>query len=540
MSMDASITLADLPDDPAALKRMVLTLRHAQEQQRRQGDLERQQWDRQRQQLELDKLRLEHQLALLQKRYYGPRADRVDPGQLALDFALGLEAGPVDAALIPPEALPADPATLRRVRRGRRNLADAAAFDHLPVITKVHDLPEQDKPCARCRTPRLCIGREVTWQVEHFPAYFARIEHVQLKYACPCCEPNGDNPQIVLADKPLQPIDKGLAGPGLLAYVMTSKFADYLPLYRLEHIFARHGFEISRATMCVWAGDVADLIRPLYDRMVRRVLDSHVVHTDDTVMPMQAPEKTRQARMWVYVGDEGNPYNVFDFTVSRARDGPARFLGQFHQVLQADAYGGYDGICVEKSSTQAGCWAHARRKFVDCQDLERAITGEALTLIGRLFAVEQQAKDLGAAERLALRQTQSVPVLDILHGRLLSWRAKLLPKHPVAQAVGYILNQWQPLHVFTRDGAVALDNNVAEREMKRQALNRKNSLFVGNERGGRTAAILSSFTSTCRRHDIDPQLYLTQLFTNLPATSTADLDQWLPDQWKLRQASLAT
>jgi hypothetical protein len=321
---------------------------------------------------------------------------------------------------------------------------------------------------------------------------------------------------------------------------MTSKFADYLPLYRLENIFDRNGFAIDRATMCVWAGDVADLVKPLYDLMVRRVLAAHVIHTDDTVMPMQAPEKARQARMWVYAGDAEHPYNVFDFTISRSRDGPARFLGSFNQVLQADAYGGYDGICIEKAIVQAGCWAHARRKFVDCQGLDPAITGEALMLIGRLFAVEQQARDLTAAERLSRRQSQSVPVLEMLHTRLRSWREKLLPKHPVAQAIGYVLNQWQPLNVFTTDGAVALDNNLAEREMKRQALNRKNSLFVGNERGGRTAAILSSLTSTCRRHDIDPQLYLTQLLTNLPATSTADLDQWLPDQWKLRQASAST
>ncbi|MCX5659752.1 MAG: IS66 family transposase, partial [Planctomycetota bacterium] len=184
-----------------------------------------------------------------------------------------------------------------------------------------------------------------------------------------------------------------MAGPGLLAYVVTSKYADYLPLYRLENICARNGFEIDRSTMCVWAGDVADLVRPLYDRMVQRVLQSHVVHTDDTVMPMLAPEKTKQARMWVYAGDApGNAYNVFDFTLSRARDGPAKFLHHFKGTLVADAYGGYDGICVEKSITQAGCWAHARRKFVDCQGLDPAITGEALALIGRLFAVEAQAK----------------------------------------------------------------------------------------------------------------------------------------------------
>ena len=567
MSRDAQIPTIDLPDDPAALKELVVSLTHdrdlrdQQAQQREQHIAELEQahqrqiteleaarqrqiaeLETRRQELELEKLRLQYQLELLKKRYYGPRADKIDSAQLLLEFATDLEGRPIDLALLAGQTRndqsDLNAQTVRRVRRGRRDLG-GAEFQNLPVTTKVHDLPEQDKPCPCCGTLRERIGQETSWQIEYVPASFERIEHVRLKYACPHCEPNGDNPRIALADKPLQPIDKGMAGPGLLAYVITSKFADYLPLYRLEGIFARNGFAIDRATMCVWAGDVADLVKPLYDRMVELVLLSHVVHTDDTVMPMLAPEKARQARMWVYVGDEAHPYNVFDFTLSRSRDGPATFLGQhqsFKGVLQADAYGGYDGICVEKSITQAGCWAHARRKFVDTQKLDPAITGEALALIGRLFAVEDQAKAMAAEERLALRQSHSRPVLDTLRDKLLGWRARLLPKHPVAQAVGYALNQWEPLNVFVTDAAVALDNNIAEREMKRQALNRKNSLFVGNERGGRTAAILSSLTSTCRRHGIDPQLYLTQLLANLPGVAMSELDAWLPDQWQRRRA----
>ncbi|MCX5661516.1 MAG: IS66 family transposase, partial [Planctomycetota bacterium] len=470
--MDDAI-LQSLPDDPATLKRLVVEL--AQQRDVRISALERarQEWEQTRQQLELEKLRLAHQLELLRKRYYGPRADRVEPSQLLLEFAVALEKRPVDAALLPPDAPspePIDPQMIRRVRprKGRRDLA---LFDKLPMTRQVHDLPPEAKPCPCCQTMRKPIGQESSWQVEYLPASFQRIEHVRLKYACPACEPNGENPQIVTAEKlPGAPIDKGMAGPGLLAYVITSKFSDFLPLYRLENIFARNGFEIDRSTMCVWAGDVADLVRPLHDRMVQRVLQSHVVHTDDTVMPMLAPEKTKQARMWVYTGDEAHPYNVFDFTLSRTRDGPAKFLRDFKGVLQADAYGGYDGICVEKSITQAGCWAHARRKFVDCQGLDPAITGEALTLIGRLFAIEAQGKGFSCADRLSLRQRESRPVLDTLRGKLLAWRDKLLPKHPVAQAIGYALNQWEPLCVFAADGAVAIDNNLAEREMKRQAI----------------------------------------------------------------------
>jgi hypothetical protein len=281
---------------------------------------------------------------------------------------------------------------------------------------------------------------------------------------------------------------------------------------------------------------VANLVKPLYDRMVQRVLGSHFICTDDTVMPMLALGKTKQARMWIYLGDPANPYNIFDFTLSRSRDGPAMFLKDYKQTIVADAYGGYDGICLEAGITQAGCWAHARRKFVDTRDLSPRIADEALLLIGKLFAIEQQAKDLSSEDRLQLRQSQSQPIITQLQDKLPAWKRTLLPKHPVTGAINYCLNQWKPLTAFLADGAIPIHNNLAEQEMKRQALNRKNSLFVGNQRGGQTAAILSSFTSTCRRHGIDPQIYFTQLLTNLPTTPMSQLGQWLPDQWKRRQA----
>jgi len=170
------------------------------------------------------------------------------------------------------------------------------------------------------------------------------------------------------------------------------------------------------------------------------------------------------------------------------------------------------------------------------QDLSPQIAREALALIGRLFAIEQQAKELSDAERRSLRQSQSRPIVTALHDRLLQWKQSLLPKHPTTLAINYVLNQWRELNQFLADAAVAIHNNLAEQEMKRIALNRKNSLFVGNERGGQTAAILSSLTSTCRRHNIDPQLYLTQLLTNLPTTPISQLDNWLPDRWLQLQA----
>jgi transposase len=527
--MEDMPAIADLPDDSILLKEL-LGQREARiaDLQRRHADLQRE-----RDELQVAKLRLEVELLRLKKWYYGPRADDLkhyaDVAQMLLEFATNLEARPVNPQdLVAEEPWP-EIGAVRRVRRGRRNLAD---FENVPVVRREHDLPEDQKGCPCCGEVRQRIGEESSWQVEYIPGHFERIEHVRIKYACKHCEQNAENPQIMLADKPLQPIDKGMAGPGLLAYVVTSKYADYLPLYRLESIFARNGLEISRATQSIWCRDVVEIVKPLFDLMVMRVLASHVICTDDTVMPMLWPGKTKQARMWVYVGDETNPYNVFDFTLGRGRDGPVKFLGSYRQTLLADGYGGYDGVVVGNEMIRAGCWAHARRKFVDAEKAHGPIAAEAVGIIKRLYAVEDRGKELDIPSRLSLRQSESVPILSALKDKLFGWRDQLLPKHPMAEAVNYALNQWNELSVFTADGAVPIDNNISEREMKRVVLNRKNSLFVGNERGGQTAAILSSMTSTCRRHGIDPQRYLTQLLTNLPATPMSRLIDWLPDQWR--------
>jgi transposase len=271
--------------------------------------------------------------------------------------------------------------------------------------------------------------------------------------------------------------------------------------------------------------------------MAGRARASHVVATDDTIMPMLSKGKAAKARMWVYVGDEENPYNVFDFTLNRGRDGPKYFLKDYRGVLLADAYAGYNGVVAGNQITRAGCWAHARRHVIEAEKSAPEIARETVEQVRLLYAVERQAKELAAAERFQLRQSHSAPVLVGLRERLLEWKEQLLPKHPMAEAVSYVLEQWEELNVFCRDGAVPIDNNVSEREMKRVVLNRKNSLFVGNPRGGRTAAILATLTSSCRRHDVDPQLYLTQLLVNLPSLRKDELPAWLPDQWKRSHAA---
>jgi transposase len=539
--VDSEVNLVVLPDDSQALKAMLRTLLKERDQEKRRADIHEQvaeQQSRRANDLHVENLRLQLELERYRKWYYGPRADRLqssdDLAQMLLTFAEEMDRKPVNPDDVPSRSEPAE--ELRRVKRrkGRRSLAN---FENLPVTTCIHELSEQERACPCCGIERKEIGTDHSWQVEYLPGHFERIHHLRKKYACPACESTGNNPQMETAAKPETAIDKGIAGPGLLAYIVTSKFADYLPLYRLEDIFQRQGFEISRATQSVWCGDIADLAEPLYELMAERVRASHVVATDDTIMPMLSKGKTANARMWVYVGDDGYPYNVFDFTLNRGRDGPKYFLKDYRQVLLADAYGGYNGVVAGNEITRAGCWAHLRRKVIEAEKAAPEIAREAIELVRALYVVEKHAKDLSVLARLELRQEKSAPVLALLREKLLEWKEQLLPKHPMAEAVNYALGQWAELNVFCSDGAVAIDNNVSEREMKRVVLNRKNSLFVGNPRGGRTAAILASLTSSCRRHDIDPQLYLTQLLTNLSQVRKSELPNWLPDQWKRLQAA---
>ena len=545
-------SFAPLPEDPATLKALLLAARaerdreqqHAEAQEalaREKSALAAEQGKR-ADDLYVQNLRLQLELERYKKWYYGPRADRLkSSGELAqalLNFGEQLEQQPVHPEDVAAGSEPATEGRRVKRRRGRRALAN---FENLPVTTQVYELSGKERACPCCGGERQEIGAEESWQIEYLPGHFERIQHVRKKYACGQCEASAEGPQMAVAARAESPIERGLAGPGLLAYIVTSKFSDYLPLYRLEEIFARQGFEIARATQSVWCGAVADLAEPLYQRMAGRVRASHVVATDDTVLPMLSVGKTQSARMWVYVGDPEHPYNVFDFTLNRGRDGPQQFLQEYKQVLLADAYGGYNGVVAGNDITRAGCWSHARRKFIEAEKTAPEIAREAVALLRALFAVEQQAKEFSVPDRLTLRQAQSAPLLIALRQKLLGWKEQLLPKHPMAEAVNYTLGQWTELNVFCSDGAVPLDNNVSEREMKRVVLNRKNSLFVGNPRGGRTAAILASLTSTCRRHQVDPQLYLTQLLINLPSWPVRDLDAWLPDQWKLHHAArLAT
>ncbi len=270
--------------------------------------------------------------------------------------------------------------------------------------------------------------------------------------------------------------------------------------------------------------------------MTLRVLLSRAVHTDDTPVPIQSPGegKCRKGRLWAYLGDAANPYIVYDYTPDRARAGPANWLRDYKGYLQADAYGGYDGIYAGSNGQviEVACWAHARRKFFEAKETDGRRAAEMLTLVRELYAVEDAAKTLDDDQRREIRQAQSAPILARIKAWLDAEQQTVLPRSAMGQAIGYALNQWDALCVYATEGFLAIDNNAAERAMKRVAIGRKNWLFAGNDRAGETTALLYTLIASAERHGVDPQRYLTSVFAKLPFTPEEELDQFLPDVWK--------
>jgi transposase len=504
-------TVPALPDDVATLQTLVRELLGTVAELRRTVTTQQQRIDE------------------LTRRLYGRKSERVT-------------ATPV-VELTPPVTPPppAPDAAASRAGHGRRPLPD-----HLPRERHEHDLSEAEKACPGCGGVRVRIGAEMSEQLDYRPASLFVVEHVRPTYACPCCsraaDPVDGGPStITTAALPSQPIAKGLPGPGLLAHVIVSKFADHLPLYRLERIFERQGVSLARATLCDWLARAADLLSPLYGLLCEQVRRSAVLHTDDTPVPVQdaTRDRTRQGRIWVYLGDENYPYTVFDYTPSRRRDGPAEFLKGYTGYLQADAFGGYDGIYAGGQVHEVGCWAHARRKFYEARTSDPERAHEALARIRLLYDVEDRAKKLTVPERQALRQAESVPILTALCQWLREQQLLVLPKSPLAGAIGYALNQWPALLRYTQAGTLAIDNNAAERALRGIAIGRKNWMFFGSDGGGTTAATLLSVLASCQRHEIDPFVYLRDVLSQIRGRPPEQLREWWPDVWKQSQANAA-
>jgi transposase len=271
--------------------------------------------------------------------------------------------------------------------------------------------------------------------------------------------------------------------------------------------------------------------------MVARVLQSNAIHADDTPVPVldETRTTTRRGHLWDYLGDPSHPYNVFDFMPNHSRDGPVNFLRNFRGYLQADAYSGYESLYKGGAIVEVACWAHTRRYFYEARDSDVARAHQALAFIRQLYAVEDQARALDTATRAALRQQQARPILGAfrqwLDGQLVAGTNPVLPKSPLGHAITYARGNWEALCRYTSDGDLAIDNNAAERALRAVVTGRKNWLFAGSDAGGRTAAVLYSFTSTCQRHKLDSFAYLRDVFTRLPAHPVERLGELLPDRW---------
>ena len=555
--------MEQLPDDTATLKHMVLELLATLQEERR------------------DKAALRQRLDQLLRRLYGPRTERLDPNQPVEAAPATTGAGAAPAPAADPTAAEAAVRRRRRARpHGRRPLPEG-----LPRRVVQHELTEAERLCS-CGQVRVPIGVQTSEQLDWQPASLFVWQHHVHKYACPACaarsalsalpaeagtsengatdsmnQPDAPNdghapaptgepgtgadnspsgPVVVGATRPASPIARGLPGPGLLANLIVSKYADHLPLYRLERIYQRQGVLLPRSTTCDWLAACADLLRPLYDRMVSGVLQSRWLHTDDTTVKNQQPVEgaTATARLWVYLGDTSHPYNVFDFTATRKRDGPQRFLADFRGYLHADAFTGYDALYLpapsgaEAAIVEVACNAHARRKFYEARSSDAVRSHQALAYYGQLYEIERQARERDETQRLLMRRDLAVPILEKFKTWLEAQRAEVLPKSPLGEAIGYALNNWSALIRYTEAGFLSIDNNVAEREMKRIAIGRKNWLFVGSERGGQTAAVLFSFTSTCQRLGVEPWAYLQDVLTRLPGLPADQLGALLPDRWQ--------
>lgn len=515
-----------LPDDIDELKRMLLAL-HAQSQhQAEQLNTQAEQLNSQTEQLNLQaeqiielKNRLQlalEQLNLSQAKRFGSQSEKTPKG--TFNEAEQIQA--LDKACAKPAA-----------KKGRQPLPA-----HLEREERNYELAEP--VCECCGLPLHVCGVEESEQLKIIPAKISVIRHRQTKYACRHCEQTAERCQVVTAPKPAQPLPQSIASPEALAAVVTAKYCDALPLYRQTDILARGGLEISRSTLANWCIKAGELLAPLRQAMQRHLLKQRVLCADETrVQVLDEPERaaTAQSYMWVYRSGQYSeqPVVLYDYQPGRGKEYPAAFLKGYSGYLQCDGYQVYASL---EGVTPSCCWAHARRKFNDAQLAQPKKTGkasQALSSIQKLYAIEQQARDLSVEGRYQLRQEKAAPILAEFKQWLEESRAQLTPKSYVGEAVNYALNHWEALTRYLESGALGIDNNVTERDIRPFTTGRKNWLFSKSVEGAKASATLYGLVMTCRANDINPYYYFQRLFRELPnRDKEAPLDDLMP--WNIQ------
>jgi transposase len=401
--------------------------------------------------------------------------------------------------------------------------------EHLPREVHTHQ-PAEDA-CPDCGGQLRKLGEDASEILERVPASYKVIRHVRLKMACTKCD------VIVEAPAPSRPIERGLAGPALLAHVLVSKYADHLPLYRQSEIFAREGIDLDRSTLADWVGSASHLLAPLIDQIRKHVLAATKIHADDTPVPVLAPGmgKTKTARLWTYVrddrpaGQDVPPAVWFAYTEDRKGEHPRQHLRKFTGILQADGYAGFHHLYEGGRIVEAACWAHARRKFYDIQVANgSAIAAEAVQRIGALYDIEREVRGKPADLRREVRQARARPLVDELHRWLDKTLAGLSRKSDTAGAIRYALSRWRALTRYLDDGQIEMDNSAAERALRTVALGRKNYLFAGSDAGGERAAAIYSILGSAKLNGLDPEFYLCRVLERIADHPINRIHELLP------------
>ena len=459
-------------------------------------------------------------IAKLRREQFGRSSEKLDRQIVQLELRLGeLEASRAQesergtSAAVSPVARPA-----------RRPLPE-----HLPREVRNYVPPQ--KECPDCGRQMKHLGEDVSEMLEYVPERFKVIRHVRTKLVCIRCD------RIVQAAAPSRPIERGIAGPGLLAHVLVSKYCDHLPLYRQSEIYARAGVPLDRSTLAEWVGGCSRLLEPLVEVLRRHVMSATKLHGDDTPVPVLAPGlgKTKTGRLWSYVrddrpaGDPTAPAVWFCYTPDRKGEHPKAHLSTFRGTLQADGYAGFEQIYAAGKIQEAACWAHVRRKFYDLQAAHKSpVATEALERIGELYAVESEIRGRSPEERREIRNARSRPLLESLKQWLEEILSKLSRKSDTAMAVRYALGRWEALLRYCDDGRLEIDNNAAERALRVVALGRKNFLFAGSDGGGESAAAIYSLIGTAKLNGIEPESYLRNVLSRIAEHPINRIEELLP------------
>jgi len=401
--------------------------------------------------------------------------------------------------------------------------------DHLLRQTQRHE--PKESACPDCGGRLRQLGEDVSEMLEYAPASFFVIRHVRPKLSCSKCD------HIVQAAAPSRPIERGIAGPGLLAHVLVSKYADHLPLYRQAEMYARQDIELERSTLADWVGGSSQLLEPLIEVLRRYVTASGKLHADDTPVPVLAPGngKTKTGRLWTYVRDDRPagemtaPAVWFAYSPDRKGEHPERHLREFRGTLQADAYAGFNQLYENGRIQEAACWAHVRRKFFDLQQAHASpVASEALERIAALYGIEKEIRGRPAEERQRVRNTRAQPLLESLRQWFEATLPKLSRKSDTTAAIRYALSRWDALIRYRDDGYIEIDNNAAERALRAVALGRKNYLFAGSDTGGERAAAIYSLIGSAKLNGLDPEAYLREVLTRIADHPITRIEELLP------------